>query len=286
MKKVVSFSGGRTSAYLCHLMKEKYGDDVDFIYMDTGAEHPKTYEFIRKVNEAFNLNLVCLRADFNQPLGKGHTYSVVGIESINPDLKPFSDMCKKYGTPSTAGKWCTSRMKQEIHDMYCDDEYGKGNYQTWLGIRADEPKRLGNIGKSDITKYMAEISDSDKEDVLDFWSEMPFDLDIPEWLGNCVFCFKKSDLKLAAAQRDEPALYIEWLEMIELSKERPDQERESRHIMYRGKKTIQQVVAMFDGSTGDEIKSRIRGGKMTDAGSCSESCEVFVCESNQLDMFK
>lgn len=37
MKKVVSFSGGRTSAYLCYLMKEMHGDEVDFIYMDTGA---------------------------------------------------------------------------------------------------------------------------------------------------------------------------------------------------------------------------------------------------------
>jgi 3'-phosphoadenosine 5'-phosphosulfate sulfotransferase (PAPS reductase)/FAD synthetase len=48
MKKVVSFSGGRTSAYLCKIMIDKFGkDNVDFIYMDTGAEHPKTYEFIK-----------------------------------------------------------------------------------------------------------------------------------------------------------------------------------------------------------------------------------------------
>jgi len=139
MKKVVSFSGGRTSAYLCKVMIDKFGiDNVDFIYMDTGAEHPKTYEFIRNVNKGFGLNLVCLRGDFNQPLGKGHSYRVVDIDCIKCDLAPFSEMCKKYGTPSTVGKWCTSRMKQEIHDMYCNDTYGKGNYQTWLGIRTDE----------------------------------------------------------------------------------------------------------------------------------------------------
>lgn len=278
MKKVVSFSGGRTSAYLCKLMIDTFGrENVDFIYMDTGAEHPKTYEFIRNVNREFGLNLICLRADFNQPLGKGHTYKVISIDSIKCDLGPFSEMCKKYGTPSTAGKWCTSRMKQEIHDMYCDSTYGKRGYQTWLGIRGDEPKRLTGIGKTNLIKYMAEISDADKQDVLDFWSGMPFDLDLPEWLGNCVFCFKKSNLKLAAAQRDEPGLYTEWLGMIDNAKERPEQERSSRHVMYRGKRTLQQVVGMFDGSTGYEIKSRIRGAKMMDTGSCSESCEVFNC---------
>ena len=276
MKKVVSFSGGRTSAYLCTIMIDKFGrDNVDFIYMDTGAEHPKTYEFIKNVNKIFDLNLICLRGDFNQPLGKGHTYNVVDIESIQHDLGPFTEMVKKYGTPSTAGKWCTSRMKQEIHDMYCDDHYGKENYETWIGIREDEPRRLGNIGKSQFIRYMAEITNADKQEVISWWDGKSYDLGIPEWLGNCVFCFKKSNLKLAAAQRDEPTLYSDWLDMIDQAKERPQQERESRHVMYRKKLTLPQLIATFDGSTGAEIKARIRGGKMIDTNSCSESCEVF-----------
>ncbi|AUS01769.1 phosphoadenosine phosphosulfate reductase family protein [Vibrio phage 1.291.O._10N.286.55.F6] len=286
MKKVVSFSGGRTSAYLCYLMKEKFGNDVDFIYMDTGAEHIETYRFIRRVNQHFELNLTCLRGDFNQPLGSGHSYKIVDIDDLKPDLGPFRDMCMKYGTPTVASGWCTSRIKQETHDKYCNEKYGKGEYQTWLGIRADEPKRLGGVGKNESLKYMAEISGADKEDVLDFWSNMPFDLNIPEWLGNCVFCFKKSNLKLAAAQRDEPEMYIEWLEMIESAPDRNKKEGRNSMHMYRKQKTLPEVVAMFDGSTGEEIKSRIRGAKMTETGSCSESCEVFVCEANQVDMFE
>lgn len=277
MKKVVSFSGGRTSAYLCYIMKERYGDDVDFIFMDTGAEHPKTYEFIRKVNDEFGLNLVCLRGNFNQPLGTAHSYNIVSIDEICHDLGPFGDMCKKYGTPSHAGRWCTSRMKQEVHDKYCDDTYGDGGYQTWLGIRADEPRRLSKMGLQDKIKYLADVSGAGKEDVMDFWSKMPFDLEIPEWLGNCVFCFKKSHLKLAAAASDETELLAEWLNMIERAKERPEQDRGSRFVMYRNKMDIRQVIGLFDGSTGNEIKARIRGAKMTDAGSCSESCEVFSC---------
>lgn len=276
MKKVVSFSGGRTSAYLCKLMIEKFGrENVDFIFMDTGAEHPKTYEFIKNVNGFLGLNLTCLRGDFNQDIGVGHSYIVVDIESLKCDFGPFTEMVKKYGTPTVVSGWCTSRMKQEVHDKYCNDKYGKNEYQTWLGIRADEPKRLGNIGNSDKVKYMAEISDAEKEDVLGYWSEQDFDLNLPEWLGNCVFCFKKSNLKLASAAIDEPELLKQWLAMVENATERGEQARKSRHVMYRKKQTLQQVIATFDGSTGVEIKARIRGGKMIDTNSCSESCEVF-----------
>lgn len=274
MKKVVSFSGGRTSAYLCYLMKEMYEDDVDFVFMDTGAEHPKTYEFVRKCNEHFGLNLTCLRTKFNPELGKANSYSIVGVDKIKHDLKPFKEMLKKYGTPYIGGMFCTDRMKLVPFTKYCNETYGRGNYETWLGIRSDEPKRLS---KKEGIRYLAEISDFDKVDVLDWWSEMPFDLDLDEWSGNCVFCPKKSNLKLAAAQRDNQEMYHEFMSMLYGDAVRHDDKTGHWSQMYRGKKSLEQVVAMFDGSTGDEIKSRIRGGKMQESGSCSESCEVFNC---------
>ncbi len=273
MKKVVSFSGGRTSAYLCHLMVELYGrENVDFVYMDTGAEHPKTYEFIKKVNESLNLNLTCLRGDFSRPIGGGVCFTVVDIDDINPDGAPFSEMMKKYGAPYIGGMFCTDRMKLKPFKKYCDDKYGKGNYETWLGIRADEPRRLTE--KKGI-RYLAEISDFEKEDVINFWSGKDFDLGIPEQLGNCVFCPKKSKLKLAAAQRDEPELYSDWLDMLYDDSVRVDDKTGHWSKMYRGKQSLQSLIATFDGSTGDEIKARMRGAKHLDTGSCSESCEVF-----------
>jgi hypothetical protein len=116
-------------------------------------------------------------------------------------------MLMKYGTPYVGGMFCTDRMKLKPFKKYCDDTYGKDGYETWLGIRADEPKRLSE--KKGV-RYLAEISDFEKCDVSDWWRGQSFDLGIPEWLGNCVFCPKKSNLKLAAAQRDEAVLYHEW----------------------------------------------------------------------------
>ncbi len=334
MKKVVSFSGGRTSAYLCKVMIDKFGrDNVDFIYMDTGAEHPKTYDFVRSVNKEFGLDLTCLRGRFNQPLGKGLEFDIVQDLDLKTDLKAFTGEVGKYGVPYIGGMHCTSRMKLLTFQKYCDDKYGKGNYETWLGIRSDEPSRLvgdknyksikKNLGLDDSSifnmfktfsmngsqslyakhfvggegfeneifkklnshllkksgednlRYLAEIDEIDKYDILEWWEEQGFDLGIDEWLGNCVFCPKKSNLKLAAAQRDEPALYAQWLTMIYSDSVRVDDNTGHYSKMYRGKQSLESLIATFDGSTGDEIKARIRGSKMIDTNSCSESCEVF-----------
>lgn len=282
MRKVVSFSGGRTSAYLCKLMIDKFGkDNVDFIYMDTGAEHPKTYEFIRKVDEYLALDLVCLRGGFSTPLGKGGGYTVVDVSEIKCDLIPICGYSKKYGTPTVAGASCTSRMKEEVHDKYCNEKYGKGNYETWIGIRADEPRRLKGIGKRADLRYMAEITDAEKQDVLDFWEEQPFDLGVNEHLGNCVFCVKKGANKLALAARDEPLLYKDWLKMIDRANDRPDlTKKPPKEIMYRNKKSLISIVDSYKNHTRSEIQQTIRSMRSMDSGSCSESCEVF---GEQLD---
>ena len=270
---VVSFSGGRTSAYLVWLTKN-LGMNAKYVFMDTGAEHPKTYEFVRNVARYFGVDVTCLRVDVNPELGKGNGYKIVSLDEINQDLYPWRKMMEKYGVPYYGGAFCTDRMKLVPFKKYCDDTFGKGNYETWLGIRADEPNRLSH---KDGIRYLAEISDFEKQDVLDWWSEQDFDLNLDEWLGNCVFCMKKSDLKLAAAQRDEPGMYLEFLDAINGKLVRTGEKAGSVDSMYRRKRSLEQVVAMFDGSTGAEIKSRLRGAKMMDTGSCSESCEVFSC---------
>lgn len=338
MKKIViNFSGGRTSARLVLIAISVFGpDNVHIVSMDTGAEHPKTYKFMREFHlyilQEYGVTITFLRGDFNQPIGVGHKYKVINPCELKADLGPFREMVNKYGTPTVTTAWCTSRMKEETHDKYCNHVLGKNNYTTVLGIRSDEPSRfLGvelhrllskkyNVDDYDMQfifssiindgpkslhwwiegvngtndrklfklsrklrekvnrmniMYMSEITDVEKEDVLDFWADMPFDLEIPEWLGNCVFCFKKSDLKLAAAQRDEPGLYMDWLAMTLFAPDRNKRNGMTSSNMYRKYRTLPDIIGMFDSSTGNEIKSRIRGSKMTDTGSCSESCEAF-----------
>ena len=313
---------GRSSARTALLAMDKYGaKNVDLVLMDTGAEHPLSYKFARDMVEHFGVTVTCLRGDFSAPLGKGVDFNVVPLSECKYDLKPFKEMMAKYGTPYIGGMFCTDRMKLQPYKKYCDWKYGKKNYETILGIRIDEPKRLR---EKPFISYLADICDDEKQDILDFWAEQVFDLEIEEWNGNCVFCPKKSNLKLAAAQRDNPELYIDWMDSLSdgsvrkvesrtvsymmaikikpyallsnnlssaklvAAKEKYNKnlftssnknwesyEREASLKMYRGNQSLGSLIATFDGSTGQEIKARIRGSKMIDTNSCSESCEVF-----------
>lgn len=329
---VVSFSGGATSGYTLKLVQQLFSDTklqtVENVFMDVGAEHPKTYDFVRNIDQHFNANVTCLRLKINPSLGKGNSFNVVSLSEIGPDLQPWKDMLTKYGVPYFGGAFCTDRMKLGPFKKYCKKKYK--NYVTVLGIRFDEPKRLWGTNKkselccytqlkklgfddesmselfvetrkdlnyldlldlpektkqlltsrvnkldSDNIHYLAELSDFTKQDVINWWKKQEFQLGLDEWLGNCVFCIKKSDLKIAAAYVDEPDFYQKYLSVLEDDSVRIDDKTGDVNSMYRQKRHIKDVIGLFDGSSGQEIKDRIRGAKMLDTGSCSESCELY-----------
>lgn len=279
MIHVVSFSGGRTSAYLVHLMEQrriKEDLDVRYIYMDTGAEHPKTYEFIKNVVSHFGINLTCLRVVVNPELGQGNSYEVMPVSEIKHDLEPWKAIVKKYGLPYPAGAFCTREMKFNPVTKYCKDNFDE--YTTWIGIRADEQNRLK---PKDGINYLADISDFEKDDINHWWSKQPFDLNIPEHLGNCVFCIKKSVNKIALAARDEPILAKQFIDVINGDVREVNREQQSSKIMFRGNNSLEGIIALFKDHARDEIATVVKGSGGYKSGSCSESCEAFNC---QLDL--
>lgn len=273
---VVSFSGGRTSAYLCSLIKKLYPGAV-FVFMDTGAEHPATYDFVRKCNDYFGLNLVCLRAKVSQENGVGISYETINIADIGYNLNVWRDMLSKYSTPYMHGAFCTKNFKTVPFEKYANAAWGKGNYHTILGIRIDEPRRL-NMRKD--FSYLADISDFDKKDVLDWWSKMPFDLQIPEHLGNCVFCIKKGVNKIALAAKDEPQLASDFMEVVEGKTVRLIPSRTvSPEYMYRNNMSLRSIIDLYAEMPRDKLAKTVRSTFET--GSCSESCEAFA---EQMDL--
>jgi len=273
---VVSFSGGRTSAYLCSLIKGLHPGAV-FVFMDTGAEHPATYDFVRKCNDYFGLNLVCLRAKVSQENGVGIGYEVINIADIGYNLNVWRDMVEKYSTPYMHGAFCTKNFKTVPFQKYANSVLGKSNYHTILGIRIDEPRRLK---PREGFSYLADISDFDKKDVLDWWSKMPFDLQIPEHLGNCVFCIKKGVNKIALAAKDEPHLASEFMEVVEGKTVRLIPSRDiSPEFMYRNNMSLRSIIDLYAEIPRDKLAKTVRSTFET--GSCSESCEAF---SEQMDL--
>jgi len=287
---VVSFSGGRTSAYLVFLMeiaRKMFNWNVTYVFCDTGVESPLTYRFIREVVKFWGIKLVVLRAVMNPTLGQGNSYEIFGPEDLSthrmPPFEPFKSMMKKYGTPYIGGGYCSDRLKKDPFTAYCDDVHGRGNYVAWLGIRSDEPKRLKP--KVNI-RYLADLVDIDKASILSWWKSQVFDLLITEEAGNCLFCFKKSTPKLALALKTNPGFARMWFHHIKSKEVRVVETRKTpSEIMYRGYLSLEGIATMYESSTVDELKERVHFTKSMDTGSCSESCEVIAvgsgpCENN------
>lgn len=341
MINVVSFSGGRTSAYLVWMMEKKRlaGEEVHYLFMDTGAEHPNTYQFIRDVVNNWGIDLTCLRVQVNPELGKGNGYEIVNLDEIGPNLKPWIDTTKKYGTPYFGGAFCTRTMKIEVCERYCKDHFAE--CESWLGMRLDEQTRiwgskifplLRRLGfenmqmrglyvelremeapemitllesrylldtatasriahrvvkvKKSRQRFMAEITDYEKQDVLTFWKNQPFDLNLEEHLGNCVFCIKKGVNKVALALRDEPEMAEKFKKVILSEDVRVVGRRQQENkIMYRDSLSLEAIEQMYANYSRDEIAATIKGNKAYEAGSCSESCEAFIVDGAQLDLF-
>lgn len=271
---VVSFSGGRTSAFLVYLMEQerRKGLDVHYVFMDTGAEHPKTYDFVRNIINVWGVPLTCIRM-VALPMNKGVGYKVVTPDELVQDLQPFRDMLRKYGAPDAARPHCSNKMKERPFQKFCKDKFGK-DYTTWLGIRADEPHRLG---KKKGIRFLADLTNATKQDVLNWWATQPFDLEIMEHLGNCVFCVKKAHGKLNLAFRDEFGMFLNFGALVMGDEVRTEglKDPEASRKMYRGHKTLADVGLMFPDLTRDELFAKLKMMKAFDNGACAESCEVF-----------
>ena len=61
-KLILSFSGGRTSAYMTRRMLNEYSHLYDMIvlFANTGMEHEKTLEFVHQCDVNFNFKTVWL----------------------------------------------------------------------------------------------------------------------------------------------------------------------------------------------------------------------------------
>lgn len=330
MINVVSFSGGRTSAYMLNVIRRLHPESR-FVFMDTGAEHHDTYRFIRDIVDSWGIDLACLRVTPVMIDGVGSSYETIPYNECKQDLIPWQRMLQKYGHPYVGGAFCTDRMKTVPFTKYCNDNFGKGNYKTWIGIRQDEPVRLwgdaasysltgigldndgmsslfvkaikiarqmnleyasqfiaGEIQKTSSAydlcceriefiingnlNFLAEIDGSDKQDIIEWWSQQSFDLGIPEHKGNCVFCIKKSLQKVALAAKDEPEMAGAFWNCLVAYDKKEDK------VMYRNKHTLQEVIALFADDSRDELASRMHSMRQYDTGSCSESCEAFSGE--------
>lgn len=263
---MVSFSGGRTSAYMCWWLITYMGHiyNFHFVYANTGLEHEKTLEFVDKVDKHLNLNLTWVEAVISPIERIGTSYTIVNFETACRDNRLFKEMSAVYGLANKTWLHCTRELKIQPIKKFSDDYFGLNNYRTAIGIRIDE---LGRIKKLSPVKIypLALITSTTKQEVLDFWKEQPFDLEIEEHYGNCVACHKKSDTKLKMIADENPHYFDPVIEL----------EKNYSHIRTITEKEngIENRIIYRHHRTAYEVKNNLKLPKsLSEDDECAEEC--------------
>ena len=271
---LVSFSGGRTSAYMTKYVIDKLSSiyDIHVLFANTGEEHEKTLEFIHNCDNYFNFNTVWLEANVQHGKREGSTYKVVDYKTASRNGEPFEEVIKKYGVPNTAYPHCTRELK--LNPMTSYMKTITKNYITAIGIRADETRRVSkNATKNKIIYPLVDMN-IDKEFILDWWKEQAFDLGIEEREGNCKWCWKKSDKKHMQNIHHNPEWYLFPNTMEEkYSETGGHSDRSIKRYFFRNHRSTKDMFKLYD-----LTKENLLPINDMETGGCSESCELYPTE--------
>jgi hypothetical protein len=284
MKLAVSFSGGRTSAFMARWLQLNVSDKYELMFMfaNTGCEHERTLEFVQECDDAWGLNVNWVEAVVNPQKRKGTKHRIVNFKTANRTGTPFEDVIKKFGIPNKAWPHCTRETKQRPMDSL-RRELGFGKDFTAIGIRADEVDRMnGSAQKYRLVYPLVQWLPTTKDQILEWWSMQPFDLDLPEHYGNCKWCWKKSFRKLLTLVNEQP----DWFDFPQrMETTYPLVGPEQRHTIeprtfFRGKKSVQDLIEMakepFEPFHDNMIIQPGLFGPLDEAGGCSESCDIYA----------
>lgn len=268
---------------MTRLCLEKFKDTHEIVvtFANTGCEHANTLRFIRDCDNNLGFNTVWLEAVVGGK-GTGIRHRVVTYETASRNGEPFEAYIAKYGIPSSALPQCTSRLKTEVMESYLKSigwRRGKKlNYQTAIGIRADEIDRMSSKAKENGFIYPLVEYGYTKEQVLNEMRQYAWDLNIPgEHYGNCVWCWKKSFRKLMTLAQASPEVFDFPKRMEE--KYSNHKVKSSPRRFFRGQKTVGEIFEMskqpFEKFRDSITPDNPAYNAGMDVGSgCSESCEI------------
>jgi len=279
-KLIVAFSGGRTSAYMCWWLLNNKADDYEFIFVfaNTGQEHEKTLDFVNQCDDRFRLNLIWLEAEVNHGKNIGSTHKIVSYKTAARNGEPFKEVIKKYGIPNADWPHCNREMKINPVNSYMRSIGLKTKTPRAIGIRSDEADRMNIKAAKDasIVYPLIKWHPITKEEIRHWWSAQDFDLEVPEHLGNCVTCWKKSNRKLMTIAKNEPERFDFFKSMEKYKNISP---REEERVFFRGFNTVDDIFEMAESDFVEfkdnmpELQIRLLD-PIDYSNGCSDSCEV------------
>lgn len=216
---VVSFSGGRSSAYMLKHIVDAHGGslpgDVAVVFANTGMEHSGTLDFVDLCGRAWGVPIVWVEYDWDAP----HRTRIVDHRTASRGGEPYAALIERKGfVPNVTLRYCTGFLKRDRIEAHARHRLGLGRWHSVVGLRADEPRRVRRMRAMDCgartgARSVLPLADAGvrEADVLAWWKAQPFDLGIPSWAGNCTLCFLKGRAKLQWLIREDPSRADWWI---------------------------------------------------------------------------
>ena len=182
---VISFSGGRTSAYLLwRVLQSNNGLPKEAIvcFANTGKEEQATLEFVRDCSINWGVEIHWLEYRYHPE--NAQRFKRVTFETAARNGEPFFELIDQNGSlylPNPVARICTAKLKIRVIHHYIKSlglEHDENS--DWVGIRADEPRRAA---KMDISRLPLVAAGVTKETVAQFWRSQLFDLGLPNING-------------------------------------------------------------------------------------------------------
>jgi 3'-phosphoadenosine 5'-phosphosulfate sulfotransferase (PAPS reductase)/FAD synthetase len=221
----ISFSGGRTSAFMLYKVLEAHQmslpPEAIVCFANTGKEDEATLQFVKDCQDNWAVPITWLEyVDAEETKDR---WRQVNFETASRDGEPFEALIKKRNyLPNPVSRFCTVELKVRTIHRYLKAN-GWTEWESMLGIRADEQRRLAKIGNQDYGKHEEKIAPLGrlgvtKETVGDFWKKQPFDLGLPNMNGvtmhgNCDLCFLKGGAQVLSLIQEKPERAVWWAKM-------------------------------------------------------------------------
>jgi len=219
----ISFSGGRTSAYMLYRVLEAHQmslpEDAVVCFANTGKEDEATLKFVHDCSVNWNVPIVWL--EYSEAEESKDRWRQVTYETASRNGEPFEAVIRKKNyLPNPVTRFCTIEMKIRTIANYllsigmCEKR-SHGEYMSWVGIRADEPRRAAKIPRDRTPLVTAGVT---KEMVGEFWRNQSFDLELPNingvtYHGNCDLCFLKGASQTMSLITEKPERAVWWAKM-------------------------------------------------------------------------
>jgi 3'-phosphoadenosine 5'-phosphosulfate sulfotransferase (PAPS reductase)/FAD synthetase len=218
---LISFSGGRTSAYmLWRVLQSNSGlpKDTFVVFCNTGKEDQATLDFVKRCQDEWGVPITWLEYRPNK------TFTTVTYDTASRNGEPFEMIIRERKMlPNVRARFCTQALKIDTSVRYARS-IGLEEWDNMIGIRADEPRRVAKMKGRVVAEHpvmpLAQAGIT-KHEVLEFWANQTFDLELPiidgETIGgNCDLCFLKSVNKIIALVKQDPSRAVWWAKMEEL----------------------------------------------------------------------